>query len=37
MASNWKPLAKTVFWKAWEFLAGVLVALCFIGAFLNKW
>lgn len=37
MASNWKPLATTVFWKAWEFLAGVLVSLCFIGAFLNKW
>jgi hypothetical protein len=37
MASNWKPLAETVFWRSWEFLAGVLVSLCFIGAFLNKW
>jgi hypothetical protein len=37
VASNWKPLATTVFWKAWEFLAGVLVSLCFIGAFLNRW
>ena len=37
MASNWKPLATTVFWKAWEFLAGVLIALCLIGAFLNRW
>lgn len=36
-ASNWKPLATTVFWKSWEFLAGVLVSLCLIGAILNKW
>lgn len=37
LASNWKPLASTVFWKSWEFLAGVLIALCFIGVLLNKW
>ena len=37
MASNWKPLASTVFWKSWEFLAGVLVAFCYIGAMINQW
>lgn len=36
-ASNWKPMASTVFWKSWEFLAGVFIALCYIGAFLNRW
>lgn len=37
LASNWKPLANTVFWKSWELLSGGLIALCFIGAFLNRW
>lgn len=37
VASNWKPLATTVFWKSWEFLAGALIAYCFIGAVLNPW
>lgn len=37
MASNWKPLASTVFWKAWEFLAGAMIALCFIGSLIGRW
>jgi hypothetical protein len=28
--SNWKPTANTIFWKAWEFIAGVLIGITFI-------
>lgn len=35
--SNWKTLASTIFWKAFEFLGGVLIALCYIGALQNRW
>jgi hypothetical protein len=37
LASRWKPLSTTVFWKSWETIAGLLIALCFVGAMLNKW
>ena len=37
LASNWKPIATSFFWKSFELLAGGLIALCFIGAFLNRW
>jgi hypothetical protein len=36
-ASNWKPLASTVFWKAWEFIAGTLIGISLIASILNKW
>lgn len=36
-ASNWKPMASTVFWKSWEFIAGLLIALSTIGAIQNRW
>lgn len=37
LGSRWKPLASTIFWKAFEYLGGVLIALCFIGGIQNKW
>ena len=36
MASNWKPLANTVYWKAWEYLAGTLIGITLVGAILNR-
>jgi len=30
--SNFKPTANTMFWKAWEMLAGFLIAVTFINA-----
>jgi hypothetical protein len=36
LGSNWKPLATTIFWKSWEFMAGVLIALCYISALSNR-
>lgn len=37
IASNWKPLASTVFWKCWEMLAGTLIGITLIGALLNRY
>ena len=37
LASNWKPLATTVFWKSWELLAGGLICISWIAGILNKW
>jgi hypothetical protein len=36
-ASNWKPMASTVFWKSWEFMAGTLIGISLIAAVNNKY
>jgi hypothetical protein len=37
LASNWKPLANTVFWKSVELLMGALISISFIGAINNAY
>jgi hypothetical protein len=37
IGSNWKPAASSIFWKAWEFLAGTLIAISLIAAVNNKY
>ena len=37
MASNWKPMASSIFWKSWEFLAGILIGISFVASILNRW
>jgi hypothetical protein len=36
-ASNWKPMASSIFWKAAEFVMGTLIAISLIAAINNKY
>jgi hypothetical protein len=37
IGSNWKPMASSIFWKAWEMLGGTLIAISLIAAINNKY